>query len=182
MLKEKFETYIKPLLKTGDALLFRGTGIVANGIQWADNAYWNHVEAVVFKGVDGVWYSVGSWKDGVRKIELDKLIEIYNSGDCAIVRPLISDDMKKARVNWCLDMVDENKGYDHRKLLLHLLCSKLKVPEFLAYKFDNHKKFVCSELFGESCRVVGMTTYKDDVMLTPQDIVRKQDENVVIIG
>ena len=190
---KKFYGIIIPSLREGDTLAWRGTRLIAKGIAWADDAYYTHTDGIVYRDPKSYqWRVIRSWHNGVEDIPLSRAFADYNSdgADVCIIRPLVKPEIHKKRLEWLKDQVGNNKGYDHKLLLLHLLYLKgnrflskfgVRLSETFLYKFDNENKYVCSELFQWSIIEVGISDYSEDKLLTPNDAVIKAGENIAIL-
>lgn len=181
---KKMISQILPNLQEGDSLAWRGSSMLAKIIRWADNnSYYNHVDGIVYKDPSlRYWRVIRSWNGGVEDISLYQALESYDKegNDVCIIRPSCKTEQIKKRISWLKEKVGNNKGYDHKLLLLHLLWLKgnkflskfgLSLSEVFLYKFDNKNKYVCSELYQWSCVEVGLEEFKKDKLMTPQNAV-----------
>ena len=193
-LQKKFYKKILFSLKEGDSLAWRGTGLLAKGIQWADNAYYNHVDGTVYKcNKSHQWRVIRSWYGGVEDVPLVRALADYDKGkgaDICIIRPIVSAEQTKQRIKWLKEQVGNNRGYDHKLLLLHLLYLKgnkflskfgIKLSEKFLYKFDNENRYVCSELFQWSMIEIGDESFRSEALVTPNDVVIGNRDTIAIL-
>lgn len=85
---------IRPFIKHGDIILFRGRGILARIIQNCDSSYWNHVGVVL--EINGSLFIIDSNATGVQADRLSWRIMKYQKGDFAIIQ----SDQSKEVVNY----------------------------------------------------------------------------------
>jgi hypothetical protein len=122
-IEEKYSK-LRPLIKDGDIIVFHGTGLMANIIQFCDKSWSNHV-GIIFKS-HGALFIEDSNANGVQSDRLSWRIRKYKSGDFKIIRP------------------------DVEKILLHEELSNLLMrgdAKWIQYDFINGAKELSNRLF-----------------------------------
>ena len=83
-INQKYER-LRPHICNGDLILYRGSKVLANIIQWCDRSYYNHI-GVIVKKYDAL-YIVDANNNGVQIDRLSLRINSYKGGDFCIVKP-----------------------------------------------------------------------------------------------
>jgi hypothetical protein len=175
---EQYES-IRSLLKNGDLILVRGTGIIARIIRWADKSEYSHI-LVVIKS-NGALFCVDSNANGVQADRLSYRIKSYKKDSRFIVlRPTIHDAYIETEMYNLLARSD-NKWirYDFKNGIKEL-CNrafgwKLKV------ELDDNAD-ICSDFVSRYAINLKMVSEKfiNKTIVFPQDYIRYLDINNVV--
>lgn len=167
--QEKYAIYRK-VAKDGDILLFRGNSIPAKGIQYFDNAYYNHSAIVYWNR--GRLEILDAWYGGIVKVPASKRIRDYENGDFCVIR-------LQANV------VDISKGIDvlnnrwqaevkyHYAMLFRIALIKKTGIDITGISKRN--RVICSFATREYTDAVGINCYKNLHLITPEDFKRYMD-------
>jgi len=96
---------VRPYIKHGSLVLFRGKGIMAKIIQNCDNSYWNHIGVVI--EVNGALFIVDSNASGVQADRLSWRVSKYEGGDIGFIIPDIEDVTKNYYLSQLLQRSDK---------------------------------------------------------------------------
>lgn len=135
---------VQPLIKSGDAITWRGTGLISWGISfWS---YRTHASLVIrppdYEGFKGRRWLVEAWEGEVNTRFLSNRLTAYDSGGMAWWHPL-RDELEPFRegiATYVTEMV--GKKYDYAGLFGNM---------FGRVSADARKYF-CSELVGDAYR------------------------------
>ncbi len=171
----------RDIIKNGDIILYRGSSLMAKSIQYIDSAYYNHI-GVVWKFQEQNkeefrLLTLDMWTNGLSVIPLSKRMRGYD--DFCILRPKIKcDEVKSYAVNESLKMWEDGVKYDFMLLLRVSIIKKTKID---ITGLSSRKKFICSEFAQNYCKLLGIDTYKDIELITPEDFIRHIDNNFELI-
>ena len=134
---KKYEQ-LRPQLKHGDIILFRGKGMMGSLICATDSSYYSHI-GIVFKSQDR-FFIIDSNKHGVSPKFLSTVIG--QSIDFCIVRPLAWTELQiTAALNKTIDAAEKNISYDFGSIVQIMLYRKLHIT----CKSDTDSRDICSE-------------------------------------
>jgi hypothetical protein len=162
-------------LKSGDVILYRGTGFLAKTIQYFDDAYYNHV-GIVWKLETGgeVEYrllTLDMWSEGLTLKPLSFRMVGYE--DFCVLRPKVSKTTIKTALNTAINEWEASDiKYDYLLLPRIALVKKTGID---LTGLGSRKKFVCSEFGQEYFTNIGIMSYADIKLITPQDFLRYID-------
>jgi hypothetical protein len=171
---------LRPQIKDGDIILFHGTGIIANIIQWCDNSYYNHV-GVVFEKL-GTLYIMDANANGVQCDRLSWRINKYRKGgDFTIVRPLNSKLEIEYELKNLLVRSENWIKYDFFNGFKELLNSKFNLSLLINF---NDKREICTDFLSQYQSNLGLLNdnFKKVRISFPQDTLRYSTEKVLIIN
>jgi len=167
MTREYYEKHVRPNVKTGDLMLFRGKSLLAKTIQYFDDAKWNHI-GVVFRTA-GRFFIVDSNRRGVHPEFLSE--RCMDNVEVAVIRPRTAFHQEKQKA-MCKLMSEADAGIKYDFSLLARIAIARKTGVDLA-ALGNEKKDICSEFARRYALKVGMTHYDNRPnWITPQDFVR----------
>ncbi len=173
-IQEKYKV-IRPLIKDGDLVLFRGTKILAKIIQNCDKAYFNHIGIVI--ETHGALLIVDSQAEGVVSDRLSKRINDYNGGDFCVIHSLneVSDDalnnlMKRQDKSDIL--YDYGNGF--KELLNRKFGWNLKIK-------PSEKRDICSDFVYEYALRNKMILPFENRVAFPMDYIRHRNEDTTIV-
>lgn len=176
-IQEKY-TRIRPLIKDGDVILFRGEKALAKIIQECDsNAYYNHV-GIVLK-IHGALFIIDSNAKGVEPARLSERIEKYIDFD--ILRPLENESIIELALQIVLRKQDTKKiKYDFINGFKALLNRKFKT------KFETHiedYRNICSMFVLPYALELKMVTLPSEMnnLFFPQDYIRYRKNCKIIL-
>ena len=164
-------------IKNGDLLLYRGTSLLAKGIQYFDKAYYNHI-GVVWRpeDIDRV-LTLDMWEDGLTCIPVSRRMDGYK--DFCILRPKVSEEKTKAALSIAIEKWDGKEiKYDSQLIIRVALIKKTGIDLTGLGKKD---KFICSEFVQYYCDLLGVKTYSNINLITPEDFRRFIDDNFELI-
>ncbi len=171
---------LRPQLKDGDIILFHGTGIIANIIQWCDSSYYNHV-GVVFEKL-GTLYIMDANANGVQCDRLSWRINKYSKGgDFTIVRPLNSKQEIEYELKHLLVRSSDWIKYDFFNGFKELLNRKFNLSLQINY---NDSRDICSDFVSQYQVNLGLLNndFKKVRISFPEDTIRYATEKVLIIN
>lgn len=174
-IQEKYDL-ARPYIEHGDVLFFRGKSFLAKGIQWADNAYYNHVGMI--KQDSDRLLILDAWTKGIGQVALSDRINDYDGGDFCILKFNLPYKVRDRGIKWCTNQIGYNRGYDHFTILRQLLALKAGIDIKL---IGNPNKYICSEFFQEYTKQLGLKNYESSGLITPQDGIRYMDINISML-
>lgn len=170
---------IRESLKTGDIVLFSGSGLVSNLIKLATGSKWSHVGMVLkLDEYDFVtlWESTtlnnrkdllsGSYRKGVQLVQLSSRVDSYD-GEVAIKQldrpiPLANKKLTELRAKL--------KGRDYERSENELL--KSVYDGMLGDNTQDLSSVFCSELVAEAYKTLGLLHNHPSNEFTPADFAR----------
>lgn len=164
-------------IKNGDMLLYRGSSFLAKGIQYFDKAYYNHI-GVVWRpeNMDRV-LTLDMWSNGLNCLPVSRRMDGYK--DFCILRPKVSDDKIKASISIAMEKWDgADIKYDNQLILRVAMIKKTGIDITGLGKKD---KFICSEFIQYYCDLLGLKTYSNLNLITPEDFRRFIDDNFELL-
>jgi hypothetical protein len=165
-----YENEIRPLVKPGDILLFRGHHLLARTIQYFDSAYYNHV-GVVFEA-HGRLFIIDSNARGVHPELLSDRCLGYD--DVGIIRPLAAASEKRAALDKVMAAADDGIKYDFT--LLPRIAIARTLRRDVAKGMGSERRDICSEFAARYAHELCGTCYNTGGWITPQDFVRLMDK------
>lgn len=163
----------RPHIKNGDMILYRGTSILARGIQYVDKAYYNHIGVVWEPEKTDRKLTVDMWSDGVHCCPLSRRMAGYM--DFCVMRPNVSPDKIDLALRTILNEWDgRDIKYDS---LLVLRVALIKKTGIDITGLGDRKKFICSELVQFYVDLLDIGTFSKIELITPQDFIRNSDDN-----
>jgi len=176
-IQEKYAR-IRPLIKDGDLVLFRGTRLLAKIIQNCDKAYFNHI-GIVIESHKGL-FILDSQSNGVESDRLSERINDYKNGDFCVIQSI--DDSKEneamellmARQDMNTVLYDYGNGF--KELLNRKFGWNLKIKK-------NDRKDICSDFVYEYALTTNKIKPFENRVAFPMDYIRHRNEKeTVVIG
>lgn len=167
MIQDKYNT-ARPLLNTGDIILFSGTGFVAKLIQFFDKAYYNHI-GIIWEA-NGRLFILDANAPGVHP---DYLSDRINSNkDFCIVRLQKDPQAIELALNQVMDKGQSGIKYNFARLP--------KIALFKSFgwnikKLDGQGKDICSQFVQEFTNIFPIDCYQHNELMTPQDFIRQNN-------
>lgn len=163
-----FEKYqrVRPLIKDGDLILFRGTRLLARIIQNCDKAYFNHI-GIVIEAHSGLLI-VDSQSNGVEADRLSERIADYKKGDFCVIKSkteIIDSELDRLMIRQDSKdiLYDYNNGF--KELLNRKFGWNLKIHA-------NENRDICSDFVYEyACRNGFVVPFENRVAF-PMDYIR----------
>lgn len=175
-IEEKYAA-IRPLIKDGDLVLFRGTKLLAKIIQNCDKAYFNHIGIVA--ETHGALLIVDSQAEGVVADRLSKRIKDYKNGDFCVIQS--KEEVLDAELDRIMQRQDRKEilydyGNGFKELLNRKFGWNLKIR-------PNENKDICSDFVYEyACRNGFVLPFENRVAF-PHDYIRyRNKERTLIYG
>lgn len=164
-------------IKNGDLILYRGSSILAKGIQYFDKAYYNHI-GVVWKPEEcSRLLTLDMWQEGLTCIPLSRRMDGYK--DFCILRPKVSSEIIKSSLDSSLSEWDGSEiKYDSQLILRVAVIKKLRLD---LTGLGKKEKFICSEYIQHYCNLLGLETYSNINLITPEDFRRFIDDNFELL-
>ena len=170
----KYKAY-RLFIKNGDIILFRGSDLIDKAIQFADKAYFNHI-GIVWKVGDRYLICDAT---GGRGVNIDFLsTRMKQEVDFEVIRVKTDDLAIKIALGNALKLGDEGYGYNYLFILQIALKNLLHI-DFV--KLSNKKAYICSKFVQYYTDQLVLKEYSSDVLITPQDYVRKRSNNIKIV-
>lgn len=168
---------IRPEIKNGDLILYRGESLIDKGIQFFDKAYYNHI-GIVWEPEDiQRVLTIDMWSDGIECIPLSRRIKGYK--DFCILRPRVSSDIIRDSISTIIEDLDGGDiKYDNSLILRIAVIKKLRIDLTGLGKKD---RYICSELAQYYCDLLGINTYSRINLISPEDFRRFIDDNFQLI-
>lgn len=164
-------------IQSGDLLLYRGTSFLAKCIQFFDKAYYNHIGIAWRPEESSKLLTLDMWSDGLDCVPVSRRMEGYS--DCCILRPKVLSERIKDAIQVLLeDWEGRDIKYDNMLLLRVAMIKATKIDITGLGKKD---KFICSEFTQKYCHYLGLKTYSNLNIITPEDFRRFIDENFELI-
>ncbi len=164
-------------IKTGDVVLFSGTGKFSRAIQKITKSVWSHVGVVlVAKELGRVFILESLEPHGVRAVRLSKVLE-YRGGVIVarhINFPTDFQHQARAFAQYATDLLGAE--YDASEIARHLRNSvrdKIGLPK-VSYRVNSN--YICSEYVADCFLSVGVQIDPDkmpDASVTPADYANK---------
>lgn len=178
---EKYEK-LRMQIKTGDIVLYRGNGVLARIIQWADHgAYYNHTGIAYWLGER--LFTIDAWSNGTQLVPMSRRMNAYE--DFCIIRKNRMDmgGLRNA-LNNLFNFIEKNKPYGGIgliKRLLYIRCHNIfewlfKIKALTPEQVNYDKNPVCSDvsrMFGVDD---GLTSLKAIILPSPEDLRRYIDK------
>ncbi len=166
-------------IKSGDIVLYRGNGIISNLIHYIDDAYYTHV-GVIWKveDPDSKEYrllTMDMWTNGLVLVPLSERLSNYE--DFCIIRPEVSSDMIEVAIFNSLKLWEGKTRYDYLLLLRISIIKKLRI-DLVGY--GKLTKYICSEFVDKYCKMLGIHTFDNINLITPEDFRRYFDKSKFI--
>jgi len=179
-IKDKY-IRVRPYIKDGDLILFRGRSLLSRIIQWSDKAHYNHIGVVINKF--GALYIVDSNERGVQADRLSWRISKHRGGDFAIIQSITTDMELRYELHRLLNKSDDKWiKYDYLNGFKELLNRAFKLKLRIT-KRDEHD--ICSDYVSEYAVGLKMVTeeFTKRPIQFPQDYMRYRDlHNTIIIN
>lgn len=157
---------VREQFQNGDIVLYKGSSFLAKSIQYFDKAYFNHI-GIIWK-VNNRLFTLDMWKEGLVLTPLSNRMKGYK--DFCVLRPKkVSLKKIDVAIDLSLDSWTGNVKYDFFLLFRIALIKKTGID---ITGLGKKKKFICSEFAQEFCNYLGIPTYKNIKLITPQDFMR----------
>lgn len=173
---EKYKKY-RDSFETGDLVLYRGSSFLSRSIQYFDRAYYNHI-GVVWKAddMDRV-LTLDMWAGGLVCVPLSRRMDGYS--DFCIMRPRVGEAKMEAAIKEILSYWGGKEvKYDNTLLLRIALIKKTGIDLTGLGKSD---RFICSEFAQFYVNLLGLNTYDNINLITPEDFRRYIDQNFMML-
>ena len=167
----------RDVFQTGDLVLYRGTSILSKGIQYFDNAYYNHIGVVIRLEEFDRNLTLDMWAQGLAFSPLSRRISGYK--DFCILRPKVSEQKATEAIRSIMQSWDGRDIEYDKLLLLRVAIIKKTGIDFTG--LGDKSKFICSELAQYYCHLLNLTVYDEHNLITPQDFLRYVDENFIVL-
>lgn len=164
---------IRKEFKDGDMVLYRGSGLMSKSIQFFDKAYYNHISIV--KCVGERLFTVEMWSHGIQFIPLSRRIDSYDEF-CIVRIKNKSQEQFLSAIDGLLEKIERDEKYDYELLLRIAFYKKTGIDLVNLHK---NNTFICSELAQLFTDDLGAECYKEVELITPQDFLRKKDDNEI---
>ena len=165
---EKY-TEARPNLKNGDIILYSGNSLMAKSIKYFDHAYYNHI-GVVWNAYERM-LTMDMWSKGLTVTPLSNRINGYR--DFCILRPKnINPFAIEAALSSGLDLWEGNTKYDYTLLLRIAVIKKTGID---ITGLGRKGRFICSEFVQNYCSNLGIHTFDEIELITPEDFIRYID-------
>lgn len=181
-IKDKYALY-REQAASGDVILYRGTGIVSRGIQWADKAYYNHTGAIeVIDTGNGKkrLLTIDAWVKKVEPCALSaRLLANGYTDFCVIRKKNLTPNQLDRGLSFLWMTIEHKTKYDY-SLFKRCLFEK-KFNGLMKIGFINkwvkglgkENAYICSELMQDFMTAIGIHAYSDKgESFTPQDLIR----------
>lgn len=180
---EQYLSYLKLGPKTGDIILFVGTGFLSEAIMDVTKTGYSH-SAVVYLGDKGKANYINIIQSTINKkangMEVYPLWEELN-GDIyfTVLRPVgFTDEQISEAISTLQEKIHEKAKYN-----------KLFYLRFLLYKFfkwndkaiTQRNAYVCSTAVRLYTNALGITAYMKDELIIPADFIKYKPNNIQII-
>lgn len=166
MTREFYNENVRPLVKNGDIMLFRGKRLLAKTIQYFDSAKFNHV-GVVFESAKR-FFIIDSNARGVRPDFLSDRCIGYE--EVSILRPhKHSSEEINLAIESIMGLADEKIRYDFLLLPRIAISRKLKID---LQRLGTDKRDICSEWTRRYAQALGVKCFDNGTWITPQDFLR----------
>lgn len=173
---EKY-TKLRNEIRNGDFILYIGTSFMAKSIQYFDNCLYNHIGVVWIPENTDRLLTIDMWSAGLTCLPVSRRMESYK--DFCILRPKVSELKTKVAISLAIEKWDgENVKYDNSLCLRIAVIKKTGIDLTGLGKKD---KFICSEFIQYYCGLLGLKTYANINLITPEDFRRYIDENFELI-
>jgi len=166
---------IRREFQDGDMVLYRGDGIMSKLIQSFDNAYYNHVGMV--KKVGDRLFTVEMWTKGIHFIPLSRRMDSYNDFCVVRVKNKSHDEFSSA-IDLLIQQIERDVQYDYFLLPRVAFYKKTGID---LVKLGSRNRNICSELAQTFTNSLKVRCYEDINLITPQDFLRKKDDDEVDI-
>lgn len=181
MILEKYKR-LRPYLREGDLILFKGTGLLSRIIRFCDKATYNHIGIIISKY--GALYIVDSNARGVQADRLSWRIRKYRrGGDFTVIQPVTTDAELKYELHLLLSKSDKTWiKYDYLNGIKELLNRGFGF-NFKITKRDEHD--ICSDYVSDYAVGLKMVTkeFTKKPIQFPQDYIRYRNiDNTLIIN
>lgn len=151
----------------GDIILYKGRGLISGLIRYFDNAQFTHVGVVWHPERTSHKLTLDMWTTGLTCLPLKRRVSIYD--EFCIIRPNKPTFVLDSVINDLLYEWDgSNIKYDYMLLLRIAIYKKLK----LSPSMGRGKRFICSEFAQRYAEMIGLTSYLNNKLITPQDFLR----------
>lgn len=165
-------------IQSGDLILYRGTSFLAKCIQFFDKAYYNHIGIAWRPEDSNRVLTLDMWSDGLDCVPLSRRMDSYS--DFCILRPKVSSDRIKEAIHVILEDWDgRDIKYDNMLLLRVAMIKSTRMDITGLGKKD---KYICSEFTQKYCHYLGLKTYSNLNIITPEDFRRFIDDNFELIS
>lgn len=166
MTREFYNENVRPNVRSGDIMLFRGKHLLARTIQFFDNARYNHI-GVVYESL-GRFFIIDSNENGVRPDFLSERCMKYD--EVAVLRP---NEKYKCNINSAIESImalaDQRIKYDFLLLPRIAIARKLGID---IKQLGEENRDICSEWARRYARALGVTCYDNNSWITPEDFIR----------
>lgn len=164
----------RPILRTGDIILFRGTDLIDKAIQMADKAYFNHI-GIIWQAEERFLICDAT---GGRGVNIDFLsTRMKQETDFCVLRVM----KPTFKIEWALQKAlllgDEGYGYNYL-FILQIALKNLFGWDFK--RLSNKNSFICSKFVQYYTDLLDIEEYRNLPLATPQDYIRKIGPNVSV--
>lgn len=164
---------IRKDIKDGDIIAYRGNGFLAKTIQFFDNAYYNHVG--IAKWIGNRLFTIDMWYQGIEIVPLSRRMKYYDK--FCIIRPLNkSSQLVDVVIDSVIEKIERDAKYDYFLLPRIAFLKKTGID---LVRLGKNNRYVCSELCQYFFNNLEIDCYKNINLITPQDFIRKANEDEV---
>jgi hypothetical protein len=172
----KYSTH-RSEIKNGDVILFHGTSMMSKAIQYFDEAYFNHSGIVWIPEKSDRVLTLDMWQQGLACLPLSRRMSGYS--DFCVIRPKVDSAVIDQAIKTALGLWDgRDVGYNYGLLLRIAMIKKTGIDLTGLGKKNN---FICSGFTQYFISLLGLHTYENVKLITPEDFMRFIDENFEIL-
>lgn len=166
---------IRKELRDGDMPIYRGNGFMSKSIHYFDDAYYNHIGIV--KKIGDRLFTVEMWTKGIIFIPLSRRMASYSDFCIARIKDKSQEDFSSA-IDLLIEKIERDVKYDY--FLLPRIAFYKKTGIDLV-GMGSRERNICSELAQTFTNSLKIRCYEDVNLITPQDFLRKKDDNEIEI-
>lgn len=166
---------VRKELKDGDMPIYRGNGVMSKLIQTFDNSYYNHIGVV--KKVGDRLFTVEMWNKGIHFIPLSRRMDSYEHFCIARVKNKTQEEFSSA-LDTLIEKIERDVQYDYFLLPRVAFYKKTGID---LVGLGSRTRNICSELAQTFTNSLKVRCYEDTNLITPQDFLRKKDDDEIEI-
>lgn len=170
---EKYNS-VRPQIKAGMLILFRGTSIISKLIQSITGSYFNHV-GVVFEA-NGRLFIMDANAPGVHPDLLSFRVSEYEDFACIDLCQRPDDTIRNLGI--LMDKDSVGVRYNFGRLIMIALKDKLGIDESAT---DQKGRVICSQYAQQYCDLFPIPCYQKDSEMIPQAFITEADASVKVL-
>jgi len=164
---------IRKEIKDGDVIAYHGNGFMSKSIQFFDKAYYNHVG--IAKWIGNRLFTIDMWHFGIEIVPMSRRMKTYK--EFCIIRPKNkSSQFIDVVIDSVIEKIERDTKYDYFLLPRIALLKKTGID---LVNMGKKSRFICSELCQYFFNNLEIDCYKNINLITPQDFIRKANEDKV---